>query len=324
MLITLTPNPSLDLLFTADRLVWDDANRVPPPRRRAGGQGVNVVRAARALDPTASARALALLGGAVGRELEEMLEAEGTPLTAIPSAGETRVFVGARQADGRSLLLNPRGAAVGAAEERAVLAAVDAALGDAEAAGDRAWLACCGSLPPGLPSGLYAALGRMARGRGHRFVPDCDGEALRVAESAGCDILVPNAHEAERLLNRSIRTPREAAAAARALVARGTDQVVVTLGADGAVAADGAGAVWAVARPDDALASEIAAGSAVGAGDAFLAAFLLSAGAGADMAKALANAVAAGTAALLGRGVDLVTAADAARVRETVAVSSLE
>lgn len=324
MLITLTPNPSLDLLFTADRLVWDDANRVAPPRRRVGGQGVNVVRAARALSPGREIRALALLGGAVGRDLEEMLRTEGTPLTAIPSTGETRVFVGARQADGRSLLLNPRGPDLGPAEEGAVVAAVDAALDDAEAAGGRAWLACCGSLPPGLPADLYARLGRRARERGHRFVPDCDGEALRLAEAAGCDLLVPNAHEAERLLDRSVRTPREAAAAARALVDRGTPRAAVTLGADGAVAADGAGAVWAVARPDAGLVREIAAGSAVGAGDAFLAAFLLTPGEDGEIADAVAAGVAAGTATLLGRGPDLVTADDAARVRRTVAVTALD
>ena len=48
-IVTLTPNPSIDLLFQTTRLVWDDANRVESPRRRAGGQGVNVVRALREL-----------------------------------------------------------------------------------------------------------------------------------------------------------------------------------------------------------------------------------------------------------------------------------
>ena len=59
MILTVTPNPSLDLLFRAERLVWDDANRIPLPRRRPGGQGINVVRAVRALDPRAPARAQA-------------------------------------------------------------------------------------------------------------------------------------------------------------------------------------------------------------------------------------------------------------------------
>ena len=93
----------------------DDANRLDAPRRRAGGQGINVVRAARALG--VEARAVAPLGGEVGRELAGMLAAEGTPLRAVPIEGETRVFVGVREgATGRSLLLNPRGPRLGPAD----------------------------------------------------------------------------------------------------------------------------------------------------------------------------------------------------------------
>jgi fructose-1-phosphate kinase PfkB-like protein len=65
LVLTLTPNPSLDLLFSAERLVWDDANRLSDPRRRAGGQGMNVTRAALALG--ARSEAIALLGGRTGR-----------------------------------------------------------------------------------------------------------------------------------------------------------------------------------------------------------------------------------------------------------------
>src|SRR5262245_36709174 len=102
MILTITPNPSLDLLFESPRLVWDDANRLDAPRRRPGGQGINVTRAARVLG--ASSVAVALLGGRVGDELQSMLSAEGTPCERIDITGETRVFVGARETEsGRSL-----------------------------------------------------------------------------------------------------------------------------------------------------------------------------------------------------------------------------
>src|SRR5690606_27197723 len=55
VILTLTPNPSLDLLFEAESLRWNDANRLEAPRRRPGGQGINVVRAARALGGDARA-----------------------------------------------------------------------------------------------------------------------------------------------------------------------------------------------------------------------------------------------------------------------------
>lgn len=333
MILTVTPNPSLDLLFRAERLVWDDANRIPLPRRRPGGQGINVVRAVRALDPRAPARAVALLGGPVGRELEATLVAEGTPLRTVASDGETRVFVGVREsATGRALLLNPRGPASSERDAEGLLAALDEELGAAEAAGDLAWVACCGSLPPGLPADLYARLGALARDRGHRFVADCDGEALRLAVDAGCDLLVPNVHEASRLLGRELDGTEAAVAAARSLLELGPRLAVVTLGSEGAAAAAGDAAWIATPRLPETLRREADEGSAVGAGDALLAALLLAlAGPRAPgpegaapavgwLGEALASAVATGTAALLGRGSELVTAAAVARVRPHVAL----
>jgi predicted alpha/beta-fold hydrolase len=62
LILTVTPNPSLDLLYRASTLVWDDANRIPEPRRRPGGQGINVARAVRSLGGEAAA--VTMLGGA--------------------------------------------------------------------------------------------------------------------------------------------------------------------------------------------------------------------------------------------------------------------
>jgi 1-phosphofructokinase family hexose kinase len=320
MIVTLTPNPSLDLLFSAERLLWDDANRLPPPRRRAGGQGINLVRAVRALEPGAAAMAVAPLGGPVGRELEELLDGEGTPIRAVPLDGETRVFVGVRESgSGRALLLNPTGPEAGPEDGRALLDAVEDVLADHEAKGG--WLVCCGSLLPGLPPDFYARAGDMARLRGFRFVPDCDGPALAAAIHAGCDLLVPNEHEAGRLLGRELAGAEAEvmATAARELCSLGPDAAVVTLGERGAVGCFPTGSWWARPELPESLAAEAAAGSAVGAGDAFLAALLLHIDT-LDPPAALARAVAAGTAALLSRGPDLVRAEDVTRVLPHVSV----
>lgn len=322
MLLTLTPNPSLDLLFTADGLVWDDANRVPMPRRRPGGQGVNLVRAARALDPEETLLAVAPLGGAVGRELRQMLVEEGTPLKAVPASGETRLFVGVRDREaGRALLLNPRGPAVGPAVEEALFDAVSMELDRADGHGPH-WLACCGSLPPGISPDFYARVGKAGQERGWSFVPDCDGAALR-ATAATADLLVPNVHEAERLLGWPVTGLDGAAQAARALLDLGPALGVITLGADGAVAATSRGRWRARLEAGaglDGIRSELEEGSAVGAGDAFLAALLLNGDPAHRTEDALGNAVAAGTAALLSRGSDLVRREDFDRIRPHVRV----
>ncbi len=308
MILTLTPNPSLDLLFEADRLVWDDANRVEAPRRRPGGQGINLARAARALG--GDARAVAPLGGPVGRELIAALDREGTPLRAVPIAGETRVFVGIREtATARALLLNPHGPRI-APEEGARL--LDAVIDELDGARP-AWVACCGSVARGLPDDLCARVGRHARERGARFVPDCDVPALRLAADAGCDLLVPNAHEAGRLLGRPVDDVAAAIRAAPALLRYGPELAVITLGPDGAVAAADDG-VWIARAP------RVHGGSAVGAGDALLAALVLALQRGAGPPEALRAGVAAGTAVLLGRGDALVQAEDVSAIEPDVAL----
>lgn len=303
MILTVTPNPSIDLLFTADRLVWDDANRVESPRRRPGGQGINLARAARALG--GESRALAMLGGSAGTELRELLEADGQDLDVVPIEGETRVFVGVREgASRRSLLLNSRGPTVTAADAQRLVRDIDASVAQHRPR----WLACSGSLPPGMPDDVYARVASIARAHRARFVVDCDGPALLHAARTGCDVLSPNAPEAERLLGLdggTITDERAAAGAALEMRARfGVRVAFVTLGVAGAIGAD-AGGAWHAAAPEPDRGE-----SAVGAGDAFLAAALLALDRGGDAESAVRAGVAAGSAVLRSTGAELLARAD--------------
>jgi 1-phosphofructokinase family hexose kinase len=305
LVLTVTPNPSLDLLFATERLVWDDANRLADPRRRPGGQGINVTRAARALG--ARSEAVALLGGRTGSEIAEALRAEGTPLWPVPAAADTRTFVAVRETGtGHSLLLNARGQARSDGEVEALAEAVEQAL-----AGLRPeWLACCGSLPAGFPPDFYVRLMARARAHGCRVVVDCDGEPLRLAAEAGCDLLVPNQHEAERLAGCPADAIDAATAAARELCRRGTPLVAVTLGAAGALLANPRDVRAGRVRPFDVPPGA----SAVGAGDAFLAGLLVALRHASDLGSMLRHAVAAGSAVLLSSGSTLVAAQDVDRL----------
>ncbi len=101
------------------------------------------------------------------------------------------------------------------------------------------------------------------------------------------DYLTPNEVEAELLTDREVRSPDDAEAAGRALIARGVSTVVVTLGAAGAVAVDASGTVRVPGFP-------VAAIDTVGAGDAFSGTLAASLAAGASIADALLVANAAG------------------------------
>ena len=311
LILTVTPNPSLDLLFEVGRLIWDDANRVDAPRARPGGQGVNVTRAARALG--GSSLAVALLGGRVGAELERFLAAENTPHIRIDFNGETRVFIGARETEtGRSMLLNPRGPRIASEEcDRVVDEAVKAITSTRPA-----WVAACGSIPPGLPVDFYARIGAAARASGAHFVPDCDGEALRAAVPHA-NLLVPNQHEAERLLKARITDIESTARCARQLLELGAEFAAITLGERGAVLTNGKCTLHA--EPP-----QLDRGSAVGAGDSFLAALLVGLLRRQPLGDLARDAVSAGSAVLTAAGSDLLNPSAVAELSGKVQVRQLD
>jgi len=312
LILTVTPNPSLDLLFESNVLVWDDANRLPDPRRRPGGQGVNVARAVRALGAPAAAAVLA--GGRTGTDIVAALEREDIIVRASYAQEETRTFVAARERDtGHSMLLNARGPARSAGEVAAFVSVVERAISELHPA----WVACCGSLPQGFPDEFYLTIAETAHAVGARVVIDCDGASLRIGASA-CDLLVPNQHEAARLAGVTIGDVESARHAANVLREMTHARIVaITLGARGAVAANSDGC-WHVQPPT------MTQGSAVGAGDAFLAGLITALESGAHIADALRSAVATGTATLLSKGAGLVDAADVARLREQVIVTQMQ
>ncbi len=310
LILTVTPNPSLDLLFETGRLVWDDANRMDAPRARPGGQGVNVTRAARALG--GNSVAVALLGGRVGDELERFLAHENTPHERIHFNGETRVFIGARETEtGRSLLLNPRGPRISPDDADRIVDEVTAAVKRTRAA----WVAACGSIPPGMPMDFYARVGAAARDSGAQFVPDCDGEGLRSAAEFAT-LLVPNQHEAERLLKTRIPDIETTARCARQLLEFGASFAAITLGERGAVLSNGRCTLYAAPPQFD-------RGSAVGAGDTFLAALLLGLIRKQPLDDLARFAVASGSAVLNASGSELVNPASVAELTERIVVREL-
>ncbi|MDE2580078.1 MAG: ribokinase [Rhodospirillales bacterium] len=106
------------------------------------------------------------------------------------------------------------------------------------------------------------------------------------AVMGGIDLIAPNESEAASLLGAGLRTPREAAAGARALVGAGAKAALITLGAAGAVYADAAGVRTQAPIPVQAV-------DTTGAGDAFLGALASVLAAGGSVADGTGFATAA-------------------------------
>jgi fructose-1-phosphate kinase PfkB-like protein len=145
------------------------------------------------------------------------------------------------------------------------------------------------SLPPGIPPERYGSLVTSLRAAATPVFVDTHGDALVAAAAAHPTALKINAEEAGGLLGRKLATLDDALTAAAGLGSAGISQVVITLGHAGAVLAH-AGGVLRAEPPD------VDTVSAVGSGDAFLAAFVAAQVEGADPVAALRHAVAAGAA----------------------------
>lgn len=291
MIVTVTPNPSLDRTLEVDRLVHGAVHRTAPVRLDAGGKGVNVARGLAANG--VAVRAVFPAGGADGGELTRLLDEAGIDYRAVPIAQAVRTNVSVVEPDGTTTKLNTPGPQLSAHELEALLVAAVDADGDG-------WVACCGSLPDGAPGDLYADLVTRLHATGRLVAVDTSGPALTAALAAGPDLVKPNAEELAEAVGMPVVTLGDVVAAAEELRARGAGAVLTSLGPDGAVLVDAAGAIHGTAPARTVR-------STVGAGDAMLAGFLAGGGRGED---ALAGGLAWGAAAVALPGTRMPTPAD--------------
>ncbi|OKH65256.1 1-phosphofructokinase family hexose kinase [Mycolicibacterium sp.] len=318
MIVTVTPNPSLDRTVTLGaQLTRGAVQRVDSVTMEPGGKGINVARAL----TLAAVDALAVLPCAYGDPILGALRSRGVPCTTVPITEPVRTNLAITESDGTTTKLNERGAAL---DPAALTALTDCVLAKAEYAD---WVVLCGSLPPGVPDDWYARLVTRLAPLGCRVAVDTS-EAPLAALAAGFDIaapdlIKPNAEELAGLAGVSAAELEDAAAqgdpapvvaAASQLVDRGVGSVLATLGAAGAVLVD-ATCAWLASPPP------IVPRSTVGAGDASLAGYLRAAVSGAPPPQRLRMAVGYGSAAAALPGSALPSPAqlnlDAVRINAT-------
>ena len=282
-ILTVTPNPALDVSTAVDRVIPEHKLRCGPTRLDPGGGGINVARVVRGL----GGRAIALYaaGGPTGRAYRDLLEREGVVAQVVRVSGSTRESLTVDETStGRQFRFVLQGPHLAEPEWRALLSAV------ADGLPLGGLVVGSGSLPPGVPADFYARIARMAREHGVRCVVDASGEALRAALDERVHLIKPSKRELGELVGSELGGEAELVAAARELVDRGAcDIVALTLGGAGAVLVTAEGALRLPSPPVRVI-------STVGAGDGFLGGFVLRLAQGRAPADAFRTAVAAGAA----------------------------
>lgn len=249
--LTVTLNPAIDRTVTISNFTAGIVNRVEDVRQNPGGKGVNVASA------LADHGLRVAVTGFLGREntasFEALFQRKCIEDRFVRIDGSTRV--GIKIVDpvlSQTTDINfpgPAPAASDLATLHETLAAIDAPC-----------VVLAGSLPPGVDPAIYGKLVSALKARGTRVVLDASGEPLRHALEAKPHLIKPNIHELSELVGKPLEGEAAVITAARELIGRGIEQVVVSMGRDGAcfVAADAV----VTARPP-----EVAVKSTVGAGD---------------------------------------------------------
>jgi 1-phosphofructokinase/6-phosphofructokinase 2 len=301
MIVTLTPNPSVDRTVSITDLQRGEVHRATATRIDPGGKGVNISRALTAH----KAPTLAVLpaGGPQGHLLAELLAEAGIDVAIVPIGGSIRANLALVEPDGTTTKINEPGPTLSGSELDALLAGAMATLAEKPS-----WLVGSGSLPPGVDDDLYAGLVRRCRDAGVSVAIDASGAPLRHAVAAGPDLIKPNLEELEELVGRSLNSLGDVVTAAADLVASGVATVVVSLGGDGALLVTPSVTAHAVAPVHAPL-------STVGAGDALLAGYLYATGGGSSAVDALCTGVAWGAAAVSLPGSRMPTPADVAGIQ---------
>lgn len=286
MIVTVTPNPAIDVTLTVDTLDIGDVNRTTSKHRDPAGKGINVARAlAKNGHPTIAVFPADPINGSwIVRALAEA----GVESSTTPIIGEVRNNITIVDGSGQTTKINEPGPVVTPAEISGLSEKLEWRLDE-----HPTWVVAAGSLPVGLDADFLVDLGHRASAKGVRYAVDTSGSTLaRVAASGVPDLIKPNLDELEELAGHPLHNVGDVVDAARSLLPNG--EVVVSLGEHGALLVTDSLVLWAGHPP-------VVADSTVGAGDSALAGYLSVRERG-EFASvhhaALATAVAWGTAAV--------------------------
>ena len=290
MIITVTLNAAIDRTLAVPNFRLARRHRAVEQTAMAGGKGVNVARALKALGQPVIATGFA--GGPTGTRIIEQLTDEAILNDFVRIHEESRTSTAVVDpASGEQTEINERGPHVSEAELDLFR---DKLLYLAKGAGVCVF---CGSLPRGAPPSLYADLVQELKRIGVTTVLDSEGEALDLATRAEPTVVTPNELEAEELVGHEFADEEARIAAVSEIVALGASEAVMTLetGCIALVQDPGRGQSDSARRlfrctlePVDTPVSR------VGSGDAFLAGYVASRYGGSAADEGLRFAVACG------------------------------
>jgi 1-phosphofructokinase/tagatose 6-phosphate kinase len=287
VIVTVTVNAALDRTLTVPVFQIGFRHRSSEVLTLAGGKGINVARALKALDVPVVATGLA--GGRTGTRLVEELTSEAILNDFVRIAAESRTSTAvADPTAGTYTEINEWGPEVTPAELETLMEKLHYLARGAD------FVVLAGSLPRKVPTTFYADTIRELARRDVRVVLDTEGEPLQLGVEAGPFLVSPNQREAEQLVGQELEDDDDFLMALDAIAEMGARNVLITLD-------HGCFALLRFGRKTRrvrALAPHVEPVSGVGSGDVLLARFLAAVVDELPPDEALRLSVAAGAASV--------------------------
>lgn len=258
MIYTVTLNPAIDYVIRLTELKTGETNRTAGTEYIAGGKGINVSRMLGNLGVRSCA--LGFIAGHTGSMFEELSKGYGIDTDFIRLAsGETRINV--KLKSDMETEINAPGPVLCGDDEKKLMDKLSV-LGD----GDMIVLA--GSVPAGLSSDIYLKIIKKFYGRNIKVIVDTTGKNLMETLQFKPFLVKPNVFELGELFGTVIESREDAFTYGMELKKLGACNVIVSMGADGAVLLDENGERHYINAPKG------KAVNSVGAGDSMVAGFI--------------------------------------------------
>jgi len=317
MIITVTLNAAMDRTLAVPNFRLGQRHRSVVQASMAGGKGVNVARALKALGQPVIATGVA--GGATGTRIIEQLTEEAILNDFVRIREESRTSTAVVDpTSGVQTEINERGPEVSEAELELF---VDKLLYLAKGAG---FCIFSGSLPRGVAPGLYADLIGELRKIGVTTLLDAEGESLRLGTRAEPTVVTPNEPEAEELVGHEFADAEDRPSVLREIVELGAREAIMT-SPQGCLALleDPAEPAGTKCMYSATFQGAVEPASAVGSGDAFLAGYVAARYRGSAPEECLRFAVACGAESTEHMGAGMIDARKVERLAAEVAVDAL-
>jgi 1-phosphofructokinase family hexose kinase len=282
MILCVNLNAAIDKTIVVNAFELGEIHRPEAVKSLAGGKGCNVARALQQLGEKPVV--MGWVGGTAGQFIENGLRDEGIATEFVYTEFESRTCTSILDSQNQVMTeIYEKGDPVPTAKVDEMVWRFGEIVGGYTA------VTLSGSIPPGAPTDIYAQLIRIAHQAGVPILLDSSKEALLQGVAAKPFLIKPNETEVAILAERQPISKAEFATAAAEISARYETIVVLSLGKDGAIAAQGDDVIHVQNPP-------IAAKSAVGSGDCMMAGLAYGFSQGFDLIKAVKYGVAAGTA----------------------------